>query len=107
MPKTARQLDREIKQAFVPKGVNKWSMSAGGTGAAEGKHGYTFTAPEGTYYISPFTTRYGRHAGYLLKFAATGGQPRGGSGGLWHDLGTHRSPQGAASTAAKHYAESF
>ena len=82
-------------------------MTAGGTGAAQGKHGYTFTVPEGTYHIWPFTTKYGRHAGYALKFSATGGRPRGSVGGLWHDLGTHRSPQSAASTAAKHHAGGF
>ena len=88
-------------------GVSKWDMTAGGSGAAEGKHGYTFTAPEGTYHIWPYTTRYGRHAGYHLKFSATGGRPRGSGGGLWHDLGSHTSPQKAASVAASHYAKGF
>ena len=88
-------------------GVTKWSMSAGGTSAAKGKYGYTFTVPEGAYHIWPFTTKFGRHAGYLLKFSATGGRPRGSHGGLWHELGTHRSPAAAASAAATHYAGGF
>ena len=118
--KSRAQLDREITAALrggtphahattkraVP-GVAKWSMSAGGTSAAKGKYGYTFTVPEGAYHILPFTTKFGRHAGYLLKFSATGGRPRGSHGGLWHDLGTHRSPAAAASAAAKHHAGSF
>ena len=119
--KSRAQLDREIAAALgggtrrshattmraVP-GVAKWSMTAGGTGAARDKHGYTFTVPEGTYRIWPFTTKFGRHAGYALKFSAEGGgRPRGSHGGLWHDLGTHRSPQSAASAAAKHHAGGF
>lgn len=117
--KSPAQLEREIAEALkgrssarthatkraVP-GVGKWDMFAGGTGAAEGKHSYSFIVPEGKYYISPYTTR-NRHAGYLLKFAATGGRPRGTHGGLWHGLGEHRSPARAASAAAKHYARGF
>lgn len=120
--KTPAQLDAEIAEALhdgtrrrshatakrVVPGVAKWSMTAGGSGAAEGKHGYTLTVPEGTYRISPFTTKFGRHAGYTLRFSAEGGgRPRGSHGGLWHDLGTHRSPQSAASAAAKHHAGGF
>ena len=114
------QLDREIAEALgrrggrrahatksVVPGVNAWSTTAGGTGAAEGKHGYTLTVPEGTYHIWPFTTKSGRHAGYSLKFAATGGRPRGSHGGLWHDLGTHRAPASAAKAAREHYARGF
>ncbi|HSX22282.1 MAG TPA: hypothetical protein VLE97_05855 [Gaiellaceae bacterium] len=125
--KSPAQLDREIAEALsgakhgaartserplhatkrgVP-GVTKWNMYAGGTGAAEGKHSYDLYVPEGQYTISPYTRRGGRHAGYLLKFAATGGRPRGSHGGLWHDLGSHASPQKAASAAAKHYAGGF
>lgn len=89
-------------------GVTKWNTYAGGTGAAEGKHSYDLYVPEGQYTISPFNyPRSPRHAGYMLKFAATGGRPRGGSGGLWHDLGSHSSPQKAASAAAAHYAKGF
>jgi hypothetical protein len=94
------------KRTAVP-GVSKWNTYAGGTGAAEGKHSYDLHVPEGQYTISPYTRSGGRHAGYLLKFAATGGRPRGSHGGLWHDLGSHPSPQKAASAAAKHYAGGF
>jgi hypothetical protein len=104
--KTAKQLDHEIARAIVP-GIRKWNMTAGGLSAAEGKHGYGFVVPQGTYHIWPFTTKHGRHAGYRLRFAATGGQPRGGHSGLWHDLGTFSSPQQAATAARKHYAGSF
>ena len=120
--KSPAQLQREIDEALrdgsrakssahatkraIP-GVGKWNTYAGGTGAAEGKHSYDLYVPEGQYTISPYTRRGGRHAGYLLKFAATGGKPRGSHGGLWHDLGSHASPQKAASAAAKHYAGGF
>ena len=107
MSKSAAQLNREIASVLVP-GIAKWSMSTGGTGAAEGKHGYSFRgAIKGEYHIFPFTTRYGRHAGYSLKYAATGGPPRGSHGGLWHELGTIRSPAAAAKAAREHYARSF
>jgi hypothetical protein len=106
MPKTARQLDRDIARTLVP-GISKWNMYAGGSFAAEGKRSYDFYVPEGQYTISPISSGHGRHVGYSLKFAATGKQPRGNHGGLWHDLGMHRSPQAAASAATKHYAESF
>jgi hypothetical protein len=89
-------------------GIGKWSMYAGGTGAAEGKHSYDFKAGiKGEYHIFPFTTKYGRHAGYLLKYAVTGGQPRGSHSGLWHDLGKFRSPASAAKAAREHYERSF
>ena len=93
-------------KSAVP-GIAKWNTYAGGTGAAEGKHSYDLFVPEGQYTISPYTRSGGRHAGYLLKFAATGSRPRGTHGGLWHDLGSHRSPQAAASAATKHYTRGF
>jgi hypothetical protein len=104
--KSAARLDREIATALVP-GIAKWTTSAGGTGAAEGKHGYSFRAGiKGEYHIWPFM-RHGRHAGYSLKYAATGGQPRDGHSGLWHELGGFRSPAAAAKAAREHYARSF
>lgn len=107
MTKPARQLDQEIATILVP-GIAKWNTFAGGTGAAEGKHSYSYvTGIKGEYHISPFTRKYGRHAGYILRYAATGGQPRGSHGGLWHDLGTFRSPAAAAKAARLHYARSF
>lgn len=51
----------------------QWSTYAGGTGAAEGKHGYSARVAGGTYHVDPFTTKYGRHAGYLLRFTTEGG----------------------------------
>ena len=119
--KTPAQLDREIADALkgtrgrrshavvkctIP-GIAKWNMSAGGTSAAAGKHGYSYRPDKGEYHIWPHTTRYGRHAGYVLKYAATGGPPRGSHGGLWHELGSFRSPAGAAKAAREHYARSF
>lgn len=124
--KSPSQLDREIAAALkqgargvshtrrshavvknaVP-GIAKWHMSAGGTGAAPGKHGYSYRPDKGEYHISPFTTKHGRHAGYALQYAATGGQPHGSHGGLWHDLGKHSSPASAAKAAREHYARSF
>jgi hypothetical protein len=106
MAKSAAQLNREIARTLIP-GIAKWNTYAGGTAAAEGKHSYDFYVPEGQYTISPISSRHGRHIGYSLKLAAQFKQPRGSHGGLWHDLGMHRSPQAAASAAKKHYAESF
>jgi len=106
MPKTAAKIGSEVAKILVP-GFRKWNMYAGGTAAAKGKHSYDFYVPEGQYKIWPISSQYGRHLGYALKFAATGKQPRGSHGGLWHDLGMHRSPQAAASAASRHYAASF
>jgi hypothetical protein len=123
--KSPAQLDREIAEALgkrrggsraprshatvksgVP-GIAKWNMTAGGTSAAPGKHGYSYRPDKGEYHIWPYTTKLGRHAGYSLKYAATGGQPRGSHGGLWHDLGTHTTPASAAKAAREHYERSF
>ena len=93
--------DRELKVPVVEgqssnsviPGISKWGMFAGGIGAAEGKHAYTWTMDYGTYHIDPFTTKWGRHAGYLVRFSSSGkNQPAKLSGGLWHDLGKVRSP---------------
>lgn len=81
-------------------GLALWSMHAGGTGAAPEKHGFTYRASFGTYHISPYSTRYGRHAGYLLDFTNELGkidQP-----GLWLRLGSFRSPQAAVKAAGEH-----
>lgn len=88
-------------------GIAGWNTYAGGTAAAAGKHAYDLYVPEGQYTIGPISSQRGRHLGYSLKFAATGQQPRGGHGGLWHDLGMHRSPASAAVAARKHYTASF
>ena len=82
-------------------------MHAGGTAAARDKHGYTFHPPEGSYHIDPVSSSHGRHLGYSLKFAATHGRPKGTHGGLWHDLGMHRSAVSAVKAAKAHYAAGF
>jgi hypothetical protein len=87
-------------------GIAAWNMFAGGTAAAPGKHGYSLHLPEGEYHVSPVSSQHGRHRGYSLMFAARQ-QPRGSHGGLWHDLGMHRSPAKAAVAARKHYAASY
>lgn len=86
-------------------GVSKWHMSAGGTSAAEGKHGYSHHTEHGEYHIAPVTSERGRHRGYQLHFAHTKGTGNLPHGGLWHNLGLHASPQRAASRAAEHHGE--
>ena len=87
-------------------GIAGWNMFAGGTAAAPGKHAYSLIVPEGEYHVSPVSSQYGRHRGYNLSFAARQ-RPRGSHGGLWHDLGMHRSPAAAAGAARKHYKTSY
>jgi len=97
---------------MVKKRELRWGMHAGGTGAASGKHGYTaypshgYTAypSEGSYHIDPISTVYGRHRGYKLMFADTGGRL---GGLLWRDLGIHRSPNEAKQAAKKHFSGYF
>jgi hypothetical protein len=85
--------------------LKSWHTFAGGTSAAAGKHSYQYPLTNrhgehvGDYHISPFTTKTGRHAGYSLKF--TDKEARLGKG-LWHDVGTFRSPQKAAKAALSH-----
>jgi hypothetical protein len=99
---------------FAP--LKEWGMFGGGTGAAEGKHGYDLQLEEISYMIQPFTTAHGRHAGYHLRATITGrGKLTGIGSGLWHGInpdGTennlmrepvYRSPQAAQSAAKKHY----
>lgn len=87
-------------------GIAAWNRFAGGTAAAPGKHAYSLHLPEGEYHVSPVSSQQGRHRGYSLMFAARQ-QPRSSHGGLWHDLGMHRSPARAAAAARKHYAASY
>lgn len=74
-------------------GLAKWSMFAGGTGAAQGKNGYDVRTPIGTFTIWPYTTQSGRHAGYLLTVW--------GAPGFYghHRIGSYRSPQKAVKAA--------
>lgn len=114
--------------------LGAWSTSAGGTGAAEGKYGYTLRVAarsshpeigggptqhgpgfgEVAYYISPFTRRGGKHAGYMLQRTNQGGPTL--TSGLYAGIapdGTevqpnvsaavYSSPQAAYSAAKKHY----
>ena len=78
----------------------KWQIFAGGTCAAEGKYAYHAKTDHGEYDISPVTTATGRHAGYLIHFVNTKGKVKGG---LWHNLGTCRSPNAAKRLATDHY----
>lgn len=129
--KTAAQLEREIRQAEpdraswalgeleraqlertsgrmierVVPGIASWNMYAGGT-ASPGKASYSINLPEGEYHVDPSADARGRHLGYRLRLAARE-RPRDGHGGLWHDLGTYRSPAKAASAARAHYAKSY
>jgi hypothetical protein len=89
-----------VRLARHVPGLARWSMHAGGTGAAPGKHGFTFSASFGTYHIDPYSSRYGRHRGYLLAFSNELGkvdQP-----GLWCEIGTFHSPQAAVKAAREH-----
>ena len=100
-------MERCVNHKEKIPGIRGWNMYAGGISAAAGKHSYDLYVPEGQYTIAPVSSRRGHHLGYSLKFAATGKQPRGGGSGLWHDLGTHRSPQTAATAARQYHAISF
>ena len=82
----------------------KWSMFAGGTGAASGKHGYDTRGTFGEYNIQPICSRHGLHLGYRLHFLNTKGKLRGG---LWQELGIFRSPNEAKGAAKKHYQHYF
>jgi len=98
------------KRRSNPKvqGIAGWTMYAGGTSAAPGKHSYDLYIAPGNlaggqrqYSIHPISSQYGRHKGYHLSVA---GSPE--YSGLHHDLGMFRSPQSAASAARKHYSGS-
>jgi hypothetical protein len=90
-----------------------WSTFAGGTSAAEGKHGYSVNTEVGEYHISPVSTQSGRHRGYVARFANTQGLP--GFTGLWSGIGEngeplslhaeriYRSPNAAKKAARLHY----
>jgi hypothetical protein len=50
-------------------GLAQWGTYAGGTGAAEGKHGHDIQMAHGKYSISPVASKHGRHLGYVANFA--------------------------------------
>ena len=102
------------RQQVLPA-LSSWNMYAGGTGAADGKHSYdyyTASIQEGgrQYSISPYTTRYGRHAGYFLSVFP--GRNHGHAGiapdgkEIMHSTRqtSYRSPQAAVSAARKYEA---
>jgi hypothetical protein len=74
-----------------------WHIYSGGTGAHHG-HSYDTRGDYGEYHIWPPSTRYGS---YHLKWANTTGRVAP-HGGLWHDLGSYRSPQAAKKAAKDH-----
>ena len=92
------------KHRFIP-GLSKWHMSAGGTFAAAGKHGYSIFPSVGNYYISPVSWPNGRHRGYLVQFANTQGKLPGPL--LWRTLGTVSSPNQGVILAQSHYDKNF
>lgn len=63
-----------------------WHTFAGGTGAAPGRNAYQALTSWGDYHIDPVTTQWGRHAGYLVRFANTKGKF---PGGLWSFIDDH------------------
>lgn len=76
-----------------------WSTFAGGTGAHHGSS-YSARGEFGEYHINPPSSR---HGGYGLQWANTKSfEGHGGHGGLWHDLGTFRSPAAAKKAAKEH-----
>ena len=81
-----------------------WNQFAGGTSAAEGKHGYTAHHEHGEYHIQPISTRRGLHSHYSVSFANTKGKL---NGGLWHHVGDAPSPNRAKQMATAHHSEHF
>lgn len=80
-------------------GIAKWGTAGGGAGENR-RYSYTFYNGNGEYHIWPVQTRTGRPNGYTLKYAASRGKtPRTRHSGLWHELGSFRSPAAAAKAA--------
>lgn len=77
-----------------------WHTYAGGTGAAAGKQSYDARGAFGEYHIWPPSALHPR-AGYRLQWANTQ-RMKAPHGGLWHDLGSFRSPAAAKAAAKKH-----
>jgi hypothetical protein len=89
-----RDVSRNPRAASSIPGLDKWSMFAGGTAAAPGKHGYDLRAGGQTYTIQPISSQHGRHLGYRLT--AYPGIPARGHQQIG---GLHRSPQSAVKAA--------
>lgn len=88
-------------------GLPSWNTYGGGTSAARGKYSYDIREGGKQYSISPFTTKYGRHAGYLLNvfpgtnYGHQGILPSGEPAQMNSQV--YRSPQAAASAAKKYH----
>jgi hypothetical protein len=91
-------------EPWAPKtsipGLSAWSMFAGGTGAEEGKHGYSLTTDIGNYKIQPFSSKTGRHIGYEVWFENVKGTV---AGGLNQPIGSASHPSTGVGLARKHY----
>jgi hypothetical protein len=105
-----REDESTSDDAEAVPGLQSWSMHAGGTAAAAGKHGYTHSISHGeenqnlhtAYSISPISNEHGRHVGYHVgAWSPKAGQPGHKS------LGTVRDPRQGVKLAAAHYAEHF
>jgi len=89
--------------------LGAWSMHAGGTAAAAGKHGYTHSVSHGesnpnlhtSYSISPVTNERGRHTGYHVGAWS----PKAGH--AHKSLGVARSPQEGVKLAREHFQKHF
>lgn len=89
--------------------LGKWSMHAGGTTAAAGKHGYTYSVSHGetnpnlhtSYSISPTTNEHGRNTGYHVGAWS----PKAGH--AHKSLGQVGHPQQGVKLAQAHYKEHF
>ena len=88
------------KEARELAGLSAWSMFAGGTGAEEGKHGYSLTTDIGNYKIHPFSSKTGRHIGYEVWFENVKGAA---AGGLNQPIGSTSHPSTGVGLARKHY----
>ena len=86
------------------RGKEKWGTYAGGTAAAEGKHGQSLYIGQGHYSIQPISWPNGRHRGYLVHFIDDKGKL---GRGLWNELGIARSPNAGKALCKAHFAKHF
>lgn len=91
---------KPLAESALLEGKLEWSMYAGGTSAAQGKHGWSAHPAHGNYHIQPVSSATGRHRGYLLNYEnMTGAIP---GGGLHHQLGLFGHPNQAKGAAIAH-----
>lgn len=94
-------------------GLSKWNIYAGGTSAAYGKHSYDLIVGDKKYSIAAYTTKYGRHAGYLLSvfpgrnYGHSGINKDGNEVMVTSLASSFRSPHLAAKAACLHYGKSL